>query len=417
MDRIYVDIRGLFSFPVSAEIKLTGIARTTIEWAKRFGVDDRFEFTAHGISVASRNLMGGEPDLARIGGSIREPASLVEKATDWVNFRVPSPTTKRDILSRARRAIASRSLQFLSTASTSSFLKRRSRIHLEKFIFFVPFVRPLPGSLPSNCIPVMNVFDLIPLTFKDPTFGETRSYHRSIQRVADLGGEYVVNSRDARHALISMFSVSPDRVHVVPLGVDQPSDRDRLQMERTSKIPYFVYVCSDVQRRKNIPFTIRAFSRYLDLTDSSHEMKIVGGGTDKIGTLIESNAGKWLHRIQGTGRVTDEELRALYRGADAGLYPSLCEGFGLPVLEYMRHDLPVICSNVTSLPEVAGDAALLIDPFSEEQMAQAMVRITTDNTLRQSLIENGRIRVARFSWEESTNSLLKVFESILSRAN
>jgi glycosyltransferase involved in cell wall biosynthesis len=177
--------------------------------------------------------------------------------------------------------------------------------------------------------------------------------------------------------------------------------------------PYFLYVCSDVQRRKNIPFTIRAFSRFLDKTNASHRLIVVGGGTDRLDAMISENAGKWRTRVKGAGRVSDEEISALYGSADAGLFLSLYEGFGLPLLEYMRYGVPVISSNATSLPEVAGDAALLVDPFSEEEAAEAMVRISANRTLRDELVAKGRARVAEFSWDRSTEELATIFNSIL----
>ena len=99
--------------------------------------------------------------------------------------------------------------------------------------------------------------------------------------------------------------------------------------------------------------------------------------------------------------------------ASAGLYLSLHEGFGLPPLEYMKHGLPVICSNVTSIPEVVGDAGILVDPFAVDEIANAMRRLTEDDTLAQELRQRGFERVSRYSWERSAADLSATLTGIL----
>jgi glycosyltransferase involved in cell wall biosynthesis len=118
-------------------------------------------------------------------------------------------------------------------------------------------------------------------------------------------------------------------------------------------------------------------------------------------------------RVHLTGYVSDEDLPALYSGALAVVYPSLYEGFGLPPLEAMACGTPVITSSTTSLPEVTGDAAILVDPLSIDQIASAVVRMAADRGLRADLSTRGLARAASYSWERSAGATLEVLESYM----
>ncbi len=114
-----------------------------------------------------------------------------------------------------------------------------------------------------------------------------------------------------------------------------------------------------------------------------------------------------------TGYVPDADLPALYNGADLFCFPSLYEGFGLPVLEAMACGTPVVTSNTTSLPEVAGEAALLVDPYDVEDIAAAMQRVLTEPDLAHDLRERGLARAGQFSWEKTARETIAVYERVL----
>ena len=114
-----------------------------------------------------------------------------------------------------------------------------------------------------------------------------------------------------------------------------------------------------------------------------------------------------------TGALPEAELDALYRGASAFVYPALYEGFGLPVLEAMTRGVPVITSNTSSLPEVAGDAALEVDPGSVREIAAAIQTLLEDRPLQERLAARGRARAERFSWDETARQTLEVYERVL----
>ena len=134
-----------------------------------------------------------------------------------------------------------------------------------------------------------------------------------------------------------------------------------------------------------------------------------GWGNDALErTLAAGGAGT----VVRTGALAAEDLDEVYRGAAAFLYPSLLEGFGLPVLEAMARGVPVVTSNVSSLPEVAGDAALLVEPTSEDAIAAAIVSVVTDAQVAARLTAAGRGRAATFSWDETARLTLEAYRSV-----
>ena len=145
------------------------------------------------------------------------------------------------------------------------------------------------------------------------------------------------------------------------------------------------------------------------MSDASKSMAVVG-----IGNNLLTDDGAGIHALRELAlENADEDLACIYSGATAFVYPSLYEGFGLPVLEAMACETPVICSNAASLPEVAGDAAVLTDPQDIEEMAKGIDRLVKDRDFRLSVIEKGRIHVRRFSWTKTALKTYEVFRRYL----
>jgi len=170
-----------------------------------------------------------------------------------------------------------------------------------------------------------------------------------------------------------------------------------------------------LQPRKNIARLIEAFGRYCETHPESSEALVLAG---KRGWLIEPILDAALaalpevlrSRVIITGYVDDDEIAPLYSGATALVLPSLYEGFGFPVLEAMHCGTPVVCSNTSSLPELAGDAALLVDPLNIESISQGMVKIATDVDLRTTLVKKGYLQAARFTWSSAATATLTAIE-------
>jgi glycosyltransferase involved in cell wall biosynthesis len=160
-------------------------------------------------------------------------------------------------------------------------------------------------------------------------------------------------------------------------------------------LPFSYVLCvSNRKRHKNEVRVVEAFAG--SGLASKKKLVFTGKPTAELANLIERN--RVTHRVHFAGVVQEERLPSLYRGADALIFPSLYEGFGLPLLEAMACGTPALTSNITAMPEVAAGAALLVDPTSVEEIAAAMHRIVSDMPLRQQLREKGLERAAQFSW-------------------
>jgi len=226
-----------------------------------------------------------------------------------------------------------------------------------------------------------------------------RATHRDIRRIRSLG---------------------EDSVCIVPEGVNPalrrlaPEERSTTTLERLGvERPFVLSVCS-LEPRKNLERTIRAFSRLVEDGEFPHQLVLVGRAgwkSSKLAALTEERG--LTDRVRLTGYVSDEDLLQLYNQADLFVYPSLYEGFGLPLLEAMACGVPIVSSKAGSLAEVAGDAAILVDPHSEEEIASGMSRGLADEALRGRLVEAGLERVRRFSWDEMARGICQFVDDRL----
>jgi glycosyltransferase involved in cell wall biosynthesis len=165
-------------------------------------------------------------------------------------------------------------------------------------------------------------------------------------------------------------------------------------LESTSR-PYLLAV-GNVKKHKNLPRLIAAFHGIRGQID--HDLILVGKreGFLNSETQVQSHFNEVDNRVRFTGHVSDQELREYYRNATALIFPSFYEGFGFPLVEAMAEGCPVACSNIASLPEIAGDAALFFDPFSIDDIARTLLQIATDAGMREALAERGKQRILRF---------------------
>ena len=237
---------------------------------------------------------------------------------------------------------------------------------------------------------------------------------RSIAR-ADL---VLADSDHTRADLITLFDVSPELVKVIYPGVDSrfqpqpaPGERERLRERYGIGDEPYVLSVGTLQPRKNYVHLIKGFIQFQAETGTTAELLIAGGR----GWLYDDIFAEAQRRenVRLLGFVEDEDLPALYRGATLFAFTSLYEGFGLPVLEAMACATPVICSNTSSLPEVAGDSVLLVDPQNPDELTGAMIRAFSEEGLREEMVDRGLARAAGFTWERSARQLLGVIESFV----
>ncbi|MFL5760457.1 MAG: glycosyltransferase family 4 protein [Thermomicrobiales bacterium] len=220
-------------------------------------------------------------------------------------------------------------------------------------------------------------------------------------------------SHTTKRDLIAHYHVPESKIRVIHHGISRTFSRaspaEVYRVRNAYDLPdRFVLFVGTVQPRKNIARIAEAVSR-LASAGLPHKL-VVAGKFGWLGEHFERDLETFdrpelVHRL---GYIPEGDLTALYSGADAFCFPSLYEGFGLPVLEAMACEVPVVTSNRGSLPEIAGEAALLVDPTSVDQIASALIRVLTDNTERFRLIDGGKQRVRDFSWSKTAVETLRL---------
>jgi len=241
-------------------------------------------------------------------------------------------------------------------------------------------------------------------------------YHSLFKHYARKACRIATVSEFSANDISQCYSIPSDKIDVVYSGVDEgfkPLNSVRIEEIRRKYAdgkPYFIFVGS-IQPRKNITNLFKAFDLFRQQTSCEMKLLIVGkkqwwnSSMEKVYRQM-----KYRKDVVFTGRLNDEDHRQVIASAFALTHVSLFEGFGVPLLEAMKCNVPVITSNVTALPEIAGDAALLVDPNRPEEIAEAMDQLVSNEQLRNKLIEKGAIRCKNFSWDRSAELL---WQSIL----
>lgn len=178
------------------------------------------------------------------------------------------------------------------------------------------------------------------------------------------------------------------------------------------KEDYLLYV-GNAFPHKNIEFLIKSFSKISKL--KLNWRLILVGKIDSFYLYLQEIVKnlELKDKIIFSGRVSDQELKQLYQNALIYVFPSLCEGFGLPGLEAMQNNLPVVCSDASCLPEIYADAALYFNPRNSEEMIKAILELAQNEKLRKEMIKKGRQRIKNFSWEKCAQQTLRVYQGVL----
>lgn len=254
---------------------------------------------------------------------------------------------------------------------------------------------------------------------KDLPFS-TRTYYRYFfPKYAQAATRIATVSEFSRSDIAARYQVPVSKIDVVHNGVNEgfhpatASDATATRQRWTAGNPYFLFIGS-IHRRKNIVHLLKAFDNFRKSNDTS--MRLVFAGIRRWWTEDMEralNSMEYSSEVVFTGRLEEHEMHAITAAAFAVTYVSNFEGFGIPILEGMRSGVPVLTSNVTSMPEVAGDAALLVDPFDIAAISDGMTRLYRDAKLRQQLILAGLERSAAFSWDATARNLWDSMERTL----
>jgi glycosyltransferase involved in cell wall biosynthesis len=236
-------------------------------------------------------------------------------------------------------------------------------------------------------------------------------YRRYFPQYAKKACRLATVSEYSKQDIAATFNIPSENIDVVYCGVNDfihSSSKEEILQTRekyTGGKPFFLFV-GTLSPRKNIEGVLKAFDQYKTESGQDTKLVIAGGSMYKTGQVHEVwNKMRFTKDVVFTGRLANSELNKLYGSALSLVFVPFFEGFGIPLIEAMQAEIPVIASNTTSVPEVAGEAALFADPHNISEIKDAMLRINSDNRFRDSLIEKGKLRKQQFTWEKTTSLL------------
>ncbi len=245
---------------------------------------------------------------------------------------------------------------------------------------------------------------------------KSRLRHFLSRRLIKHAKAVLCPSTSTKRDLVQVYQIDEEKIHVTPLAVK--SEIRNLKSETNSKFEKikpkrFILSLATLEPRKNQISVIEAYEAYRDQTHDAIQLVIGGGGGWKFQALRKAaRRSTYASDISLIGYVSEEQKVELYQHAQAFLFPSFYEGFGLPVLEAMSAGCPVITSHTSSLPELVGDAGLLIDPYNVNDLTQALKLVLSSNRLRSDLIAKGKRRAEDFSWQETAKNTQEILRSI-----
>ena len=283
-------------------------------------------------------------------------------------------------------------------------------------LHFTGHIPKNPGNLPS----VATVHDLFNIKFPESVAPEFRVSHQKFARSLKKVKKIIAVSEYTKTDLINFLDTPEEKISVIPHGIDTKlfppstgaSEINAKIKNRLGGSGEYILCVGTLEPRKNYLKTLEAFQiilkRFPDLK------LVIAGGKGWQSDLIHQKTSELQldSSVLFPGYVGYSDLPTLYKGAAAFLFPSIYEGFGLPVLEALSFNVPIAVSNVASLPEIAGEAALKFDPNIPEDIAKQIIRLLEDSDLKENLKRLGNERIKQFTWEETARKTLEVYHSL-----
>ncbi len=281
------------------------------------------------------------------------------------------------------------------------------------------YVLPYFWNHPS----VVTIHDLITLDYPELCQKESALYFNlffpnSIKKATKI----IAVSNKVRDEIVNRFEILPNNIEVIYHGIDDSFKKvqsvDILNRIRNKyKLPQqFILFVGNIEPKKNLERLIEAFNQLKIHKALKHKLVVVGKNGWKYKSMYKLiqklNIGS---EILFTGYVPQEDLSGIYSLADLFVFPSLCEGFGIPPLEAMACETPVLVSNMGALPEITGGNCLQVSPYQIDDIAKGIYTLLMDKNLRKSTIENSKKWVKNFSWERAASQTMKVYEDVLSK--
>lgn len=274
----------------------------------------------------------------------------------------------------------------------------------------------------KRSLKILNIYDLTFIKYPEYVDAVVGKYLAVVKQCLTWTDLIISISESTKQDIVKYLNFPPERIHVTPLASRYNQkflENFKLEMLTSSFLrydftkPYILFV-STIEPRKNIKALITAFNLLKQKYKIEHNLVLIGQKGWHYKPIFELIANSpYAQNIYHLDYLADELVAAFYAKADVFVYPSHYEGFGLPILEAMTLGAPVITSNVSSMPEVAGNAALLIDPNNPEELAESILKVISDRQLRQDLIDKGKTRASLFSWENTAKKTLEAYRSIL----
>ncbi len=368
----------------------------------RIGIDAR-KLHDFGIGTYIRNLLR---QLARL-----------DRDTEFVLLCRPDDVGSLTSLGNNFRAIAETSGNY----SIAEQLRIPIALQREGVTLFHAPHYVLPPLV--RCQSVVTIHDCIHLMF--PQYLPNRmalAYARTSIRLAARRATRVLTvSESSKRDILRFVDTEPDKIDVIYNAFDErfgvePREEDVVRVrERYQLHDEFVLYAGNVKPHKNLERLIDAFDRVRRRGLDHLKLVIIGDEISKYASLRRAVHKHQLHKyVRFLGFLPEETLAVMYRLAGVFVFPSLYEGFGLPPLEAMASGTPVVTSNVSSLPEVAGDAAMLVDPYDPDSIATGIERVLTDERVRGDLRRKGIARARQFSWEQSVKRVREIYGEVSS---
>ena len=363
------------------------------------------------IVLDARTATAHFPGIGRYVVSLSRALTRIAPDLDLTLLHNPTAKATRTTLPDLPRLVCTASPFSIQQQWIVPTMLRQARAKLYHSPYYL---MPYLPNVPS----VITCYDLIPLIYPEYYTVSQRLIYRLAHYLALRAARVILAISEATKAdLVRIFHLDPQRVLVTPLAADTsfaPCSRmqvDALRLKYTLPERYVLYLGSN-KPHKNLIRLVQAWQMANVKHYMSNTQLVIAGQWDELYPEAKRLAAELglKDQVIFVGAVEEIDLPALYSGATLFVFPSLYEGFGLPVLEAMACGTPVISSNTSSLPEVAGKAALLIDPHQSEALAEAITRVLQDQALRQSMQEQGLEQASHFSWKHTARETMAAYE-------
>jgi glycosyltransferase involved in cell wall biosynthesis len=367
------------------------------------------------LAIDCRELVPGRvTGIGRFLGGILE--EIAQNRPHLTTVAIAGRTTMIPV---AARHLSVRRLPWRPGPYVDQVLLPRALREVSATLFFSPYYK---APLGAPCPTVVTIHDLIPLTFPAYTRGRWRLFAVAFRRWATVlarrAAAVITDSEHSKREIIGTLGLPAARVNVMPIGVgpsfrpDQAPDDVRAALGRYGIAAPFLLAVGNFLPHKNLDRLVEAYGTLATAERASTRLVLAGVPTRHGSARSTDRRTLARDGVMMPGFIAAEDLPRLYAGATALVCPSLAEGFGLPVLEAMACGTPVVCARAGALPEIAGDAALYVDPGNVADIASALCRIVADAPLRRDLRAQGLSHARDFDPRKTTARLVDLLETL-----